>query len=104
MSSNGRIERVDAIVVGARCAGSAVASVLARAARQVLVLDRTAFPSDTLSTHVLLPDGVSNMARDASPPLVLPPRANGSVVLVVPFGSHAYAVTWQISPLAGLRR
>src|SRR3954453_12264052 len=56
-------ERVDVVVVGARCAGSAAASVLAPAGRRVVVLDRARFPSDTLSTHVLVPGAVIEMAR-----------------------------------------
>lgn len=56
-------ERADVVIVGARCAGSAAAIVLARAGRRVVVLDKTRFPSDTLSTHALLPNGVSQLAR-----------------------------------------
>ena len=41
----------DAIVVGARCAGSPTAMLLARKGYRVLVVDRATFPSDTLSTH-----------------------------------------------------
>jgi len=48
----------DVVIVGARCAGSTAAAVLARAGRNVVVLDRTRFPSDTLSTHVLFGGGV----------------------------------------------
>jgi flavin-dependent dehydrogenase len=56
-------EQVDAIVVGARCAGSATAIALARAGRRVVALDRAAFPADTLSTHLLFPGGVVELAR-----------------------------------------
>ena len=49
----------DVVVVGARCAGSTVATVLARAGRRVLVVDRDRFPSDTVSTHQLFPDGLA---------------------------------------------
>ena len=53
----------DAIVVGARCAGSPTAMLLARKGYRVLLLDRATFPSDTLSTHVIQPLGVSALAR-----------------------------------------
>ena len=43
----------DAIVVGARCAGSPTAMLLARRGYRVLLLDRAGFPSDTLSTHYI---------------------------------------------------
>ncbi len=48
----------DAIIVGARCAGSPLAMHLARQGHKVLVVDRATFPSDTLSTHYITPDGV----------------------------------------------
>ncbi|MCC7180509.1 MAG: NAD(P)/FAD-dependent oxidoreductase [Acidobacteria bacterium] len=53
----------DAIVVGARCAGSPTAMLLARKGYRVLVVDRARFPSDALSTHVIQPVGVAALAR-----------------------------------------
>src|SRR5213593_3325772 len=53
----------DAIVVGARCAGSPTAMLLARKGYRVLVVDRAVFPSDTVSTHVVHPMGVGALAR-----------------------------------------
>ena len=53
----------DAIVVGARCAGSPTAMLLARSGLRVLVVDKATFPSDTLSTHVVHPLGVAALAR-----------------------------------------
>ncbi|MFF3287035.1 FAD-dependent oxidoreductase [Streptomyces sp. NPDC003023] len=53
----------DAIVVGARCAGSPTAMLLARAGHRVLMLDRAGFPSDTLSTHLIHQPGVAALAR-----------------------------------------
>ena len=53
----------DAIVVGARCAGSPTAMLLARAGYRVLMLDRAGFPSDTLSTHLVHQPGVAALAR-----------------------------------------
>ncbi|GHH98922.1 NAD(P)/FAD-dependent oxidoreductase [Neobacillus kokaensis] len=41
----------DVIITGARCAGTTLAIYLSRAGFRVLLIDRTAFPSDTLSTH-----------------------------------------------------
>lgn len=51
--------RYDAIVVGARCAGSPTAMLLGRKGYRVLVVDRATFPSDTISTHVIHPPGVA---------------------------------------------
>jgi flavin-dependent dehydrogenase len=53
----------DAIVVGARCAGSPAAMLLARKGYRVLVVDRSKFPSDTLSTHIVQPHGVAALQR-----------------------------------------
>lgn len=53
----------DAIVVGARCAGSPTAMLLACKGYNVLVVDRATFPSDTLSTHVVHPPGVAALKR-----------------------------------------
>jgi 2-polyprenyl-6-methoxyphenol hydroxylase-like FAD-dependent oxidoreductase len=53
----------DAIIVGARCAGSPTAMLLARHGYRVLVVDRATFPSDTVSTHVVHPNGVAALAR-----------------------------------------
>ncbi len=53
----------DAIVVGARCAGSPTAMLLSRKGYRVLVVDRATFPSDTVSTHVVQPLAVGALAR-----------------------------------------
>ena len=53
----------DAIVVGARCAGSPTAMLLARAGHRVLLVDRAGFPSDTLSTHYIHQPGVARLRR-----------------------------------------
>jgi 2-polyprenyl-6-methoxyphenol hydroxylase-like FAD-dependent oxidoreductase len=53
----------DAIVVGARCAGSPTAMLLARKGYRVLVVDRAIFPSDTVSTHLVHPLGVGALSR-----------------------------------------
>lgn len=57
------MESYDAIVVGARCAGSPVAMLLARKGYRVLLLDKATFPSDTISTHLIHPPGVAALER-----------------------------------------
>src|SRR5271169_5295234 len=61
VNSGVAVETVDVVIVGARCAGTAAAVPLARAGRAVVVLDKTRFPADTLSTHVLVPNGVQEL-------------------------------------------
>lgn len=53
----------DAIVVGARCAGSPTAMLLARQGYRVLLLDKASFPSDTLSVHYIHQAGVARLSR-----------------------------------------
>ena len=54
---------VDVVIVGARCAGSSLARLLASSGRRVTVVDRASFPSDRLSTHLLLEKGVQFLHR-----------------------------------------
>ncbi len=51
----------DVIVVGARCAGSSLAMLLARRGHRVLVVDRSTFPSDTISTHYIQQTGLARL-------------------------------------------
>jgi flavin-dependent dehydrogenase len=53
----------DAIIVGARAAGSPTAMLLARKGHRVLLVDRATFPSDTLSTHYIHQPGVARLRR-----------------------------------------
>ena len=56
-------DRFDVVIVGARCAGSPLATLLARAGLRVCVVDRAGFPSDTASTHGVQPAGVRVLDR-----------------------------------------
>jgi flavin-dependent dehydrogenase len=53
----------DAVIVGARCAGAAAALLLARAGARVLLVDRGAYGTDTLSTHALMRGAVMQLHR-----------------------------------------
>src|SRR5918911_2713045 len=53
----------DVIVVGARCAGSPTAMLLARRGYRVLLVDRTSFPSDTPSTLIIHAPGIAALRR-----------------------------------------
>jgi 2-polyprenyl-6-methoxyphenol hydroxylase-like FAD-dependent oxidoreductase len=57
------MSKYDAIIVGARCAGSPTAMLLARNGHKVLAVDRATFPSDTISTHLIHPPGLSALKR-----------------------------------------
>ena len=53
----------DAIVIGARCAGSPTAMLLARQGYRVLLVDRSTFPSDMISTHYIHNSGIAHLKR-----------------------------------------
>ena len=53
----------DVIIVGARCAGSALALMLARDGLGVLMVERATFPSDTMSGHFIHPAGMACLRR-----------------------------------------
>jgi flavin-dependent dehydrogenase len=68
----------DAIIVGARVAGSALAALLGRQGHRVLLLEKAQLPSDTLSTHFFRAPalrlfehlGMLEGIKAAAPPLV----------------------------------
>jgi flavin-dependent dehydrogenase len=53
----------DAIIVGARVAGSPTAMLLARQGYRVLLVDKASFPSDTPKGHYIQPSGVAYLER-----------------------------------------
>jgi flavin-dependent dehydrogenase len=54
----------DAIIVGARCAGSPTAMLLANKGYRVLLVDRSTFPSDmAMSTHLVWQAGTARLQR-----------------------------------------
>ena len=63
MSTVGTSDHFDVVVVGARCAGSPLATFLKRAGLNVCVVDQTDFPSDTLSTHMFQIGGIEVLQK-----------------------------------------
>ncbi len=55
--------RYDVVVVGARAAGAATAMLLADSGMKVLLVDRSRYGVDTLSTHALMRGGVMQLHR-----------------------------------------
>jgi 2-polyprenyl-6-methoxyphenol hydroxylase-like FAD-dependent oxidoreductase len=53
----------DAVIVGARCSGSTLALALARRGWDVVLVDRDAFPSETVSTHFLYPNTLARLEQ-----------------------------------------
>ncbi len=57
------MQEKDAVIVGARCAGSTLAIALAERGWDVLLVDRDRFPSDTVSTHMVYPNTVARFEQ-----------------------------------------
>ena len=57
------VEKHDAVIVGARCAGSTLATALAERDWDVAMVDRDTFPSTTVSTHLLYPNTLARLER-----------------------------------------
>jgi 2-polyprenyl-6-methoxyphenol hydroxylase-like FAD-dependent oxidoreductase len=55
------VKEADAVIVGARCAGSTLALALAREGWDVVLVDRDTFPSETLSTHLIFPNTLARL-------------------------------------------
>jgi menaquinone-9 beta-reductase len=56
-------QHYDVIIAGARCAGAATAMLLARQGARVLLLDRSRYGTDTLSTHALMRGALLQLHR-----------------------------------------
>src|SRR4029077_16793023 len=56
-------DRFDVIVVGARWAGLPLATLLAREGLKVALVERAAFPKDTLSTHIFQAPAINLLGR-----------------------------------------
>jgi 2-polyprenyl-6-methoxyphenol hydroxylase-like FAD-dependent oxidoreductase len=57
------MEEKDAVIVGARCAGSTLAIALAERGWDVAVIDRDTFPSETVSTHFIYPNTLARFQQ-----------------------------------------
>lgn len=57
MSGGG--SRFDVVVVGGRCAGAALAALLARRGVEVALVEQARFPRDTRSSHIFQADALS---------------------------------------------
>ena len=55
------VEHADVVIVGARLAGMATAIPLARGGLKVVAVDKARFPSDTMSTHAMVPSAVQEL-------------------------------------------
>src|SRR5688572_9491594 len=92
--------RHDVVVVGARAAGAATALLLARLGHDVVLLDRAAFPADTLSTHQIARTGVVQLHRWGLLRTVL--DSGAPAIRQVTFTTAEASITRQIKHKAGV--
>ena len=90
------IDEVEVLVVGARVAGSILATLLGQAGRRVLVVDRATFPSATISTHFFRGEWcVSALDRVG---VLSDALATGAPPLVREYNADALEGSWSIDP------
>ena len=92
--------RVDAVIVGARCAGAATALLLARAGARVLLVDKGVYGSDTMSTHALMRGAVLQLHRWGVLPTIV--AAGTPPVHSTTFSYREQDVTVPIEPRFGV--
>jgi 2-polyprenyl-6-methoxyphenol hydroxylase-like FAD-dependent oxidoreductase len=92
--------RVDAVIVGARCAGAATALLLARAGVRVLLVDKGAYGSDTTSTHALMRGAVLQLHRWGVLPTIV--AAGTPPVHSTTFSYREQDITVPIEPKFGV--
>jgi flavin-dependent dehydrogenase len=90
----------DVIIVGARCAGAGTALLLARAGAQVLVIDKSAYGSDTISTHALMRGAVMQLRRWGILPRIQ--EAETPRITTTTFGYRTGRVDVAIEPRFGV--
>src|SRR6187397_1884879 len=92
--------KVDAVIVGARCAGAATALLLARAGARVLLVYKGVYGSDTLSTHALMRGAVLQLHRWGLLPTIV--AAGTPPVHSTTFRYREHDVTVPIEPKFGI--
>ena len=88
----------DAIIIGARCAGSPTGMLLAREGHRVLLVDRSSFPSDIMSTHYIQPPGIALLDKWG----LLDAVAASGCPAIEKTTSHIRGVTLDMPPPPGM--
>jgi 2-polyprenyl-6-methoxyphenol hydroxylase-like FAD-dependent oxidoreductase/SAM-dependent methyltransferase len=98
---------IDAVVVGARCAGATLAMLLSEAGWRVLLVDRTTlgselFPHGTVSTHALFPHTLHRLKTSG----ILDRLQSGHRIPELGFSWHVagHRVTGTFTPVGGFDR
>jgi 2-polyprenyl-6-methoxyphenol hydroxylase-like FAD-dependent oxidoreductase len=97
----------DVIIVGARCAGSPLAAMLAGGGLRVCLVDKAGFPSDTASAHAIQAAGVQVLERLGVLGALLevaPPLRRGRMVFDDGFAEMEDFVEVSHAPVLNVRR
>lgn len=94
------VMKVDAVIVGARCAGAATAMLLAREGARVVLVDKGTYGTDMLSTHALMRGAVLQLDRWGVLPEIV--KAGTPAVHSTTFSYAHHDVTVQIEPKFGV--
>ncbi len=90
----------DAIIVGARCAGSPTAMLLAQKGYKVLLVDKASFPSDTISTHIIWPPGTARLKRWGLLEKIA--ATNAPLISKLSFDIGPFALSGSLPPFEGV--
>jgi len=90
----------DAIIVGARCAGSPTAMLLARKGYRVLLVDRATFPSDVVNGYYIQQTGAAQLKRWGL--LDTLHASNCPPLLTLTFDFGAFTLTGSPPPVGGV--
>src|ERR1700751_3835428 len=99
--STANTEHYDVIIPGARCAGAGRALLLARQGARVLVLDKSRYGTDTLSTHALMRGAVLQLHRWGLLPAVV--EAGTPPVRSTSFHVAEAVTTFAVKPKHGVQ-
>jgi flavin-dependent dehydrogenase len=90
----------DVIIIGARCAGSPTAMLLARKGYRTLLVDKASFPSNTMSSHFVHVPGVARLKRWGLLDRVI--ATNCPPVRSISVDLEAFSLTGYFPPMDGV--
>jgi len=96
------VREADAIVVGARCAGSTLALALARRGWDVVLVDHDTFPSETVSTHLIFPNTLARLSELGALEVLL--AAHEVPMLELRIVGLGHEITGSFTPIEGFER
>jgi 2-polyprenyl-6-methoxyphenol hydroxylase-like FAD-dependent oxidoreductase len=96
------VKEADAVIVGARCAGSTLALALARRGWDVVLVDRDTFPSETISTHLIFPNTLARLQQLGALDALL--AAHDVPMLDFRIDGWQHEIVGRFSPIEGFDR